>query len=105
MNYTTRAWRDLRLSLLLSIFLSIPFRHPSSAVTAAAGNHNYDVHRLPVPKFELVSRSSNSIVVRMINAEMVARLEMKITIYDLDQLREFRQSEFTAAHYRDQVGG
>lgn len=65
---------------------------------------NYHVHQPPVPKFEVVSYSANSIVVHMVNAEAVARLEMKITIYDLDRLREFRRSEFTAAHYKDQVG-
>jgi hypothetical protein len=40
----------------------------------------------------------------MIDAHNVSRFDMRVLIYDLEKLREFRRSELTGARYNAQVG-
>lgn len=56
-----------------------------------------------VPKFEVTSVSTTSIVVKMVSATNVSRFEMDVTIFDLDRLREFRKTELSVGRHDDQV--
>jgi hypothetical protein len=39
----------------------------------------------------------------MVDAQNVSRFDMRVLIYDMEKLREFRRSELTGARYNSQV--
>ncbi|GMR45513.1 hypothetical protein PMAYCL1PPCAC_15708, partial [Pristionchus mayeri] len=47
-----------------------------------------------VPKFEPVSVTDQSLVIKLINGEVVSHLDMAVHIFDLTNLEEFRKLEF-----------
>ncbi|KAF8373151.1 hypothetical protein PRIPAC_79580 [Pristionchus pacificus] len=55
-----------------------------------------------VPKFEPVSVTDQSLVIKLINGEVVSHLDMAVHIFDLTNLEEFRKLEFKS-NDRDEV--
>lgn len=63
----------------------------------------YSLASKHVPRFEVSSIDSRSVVVRILGARNVTRFDMTVQIFDLDRLKEFRKSELSTARYEDQV--
>ncbi|KAL3088509.1 hypothetical protein niasHS_009960 [Heterodera schachtii] len=56
-----------------------------------------------VAHFRVKSVGARSVVIEMIEAQNVSRFDMRVLIYDLEKLREFRRSELTGARYNAQL--
>ncbi|KAF7637649.1 hypothetical protein Mgra_00002906 [Meloidogyne graminicola] len=58
---------------------------------------------LSFPHFSIKSVNSHSVVIEMADALNVNRFDMRVLIFDLDKLREFRKSELTGIPYNAQL--
>uniref|UniRef100_A0A914GUS6 Uncharacterized protein n=1 Tax=Globodera rostochiensis TaxID=31243 RepID=A0A914GUS6_GLORO len=56
-----------------------------------------------VAHFRVKSVGARSVVIEMVDAQNVSRFDMRVLIYDLEKLREFRRSELTGARYNAQL--